>query len=143
MAGAGPTLREIARALHECNLEAILVGNAAALQGAPVTTLDFDFMFRKTASNLKKLKRRADILEGHLLVPYYPASQLSRLINDDCGLKIDFMCVLHGGRSFAGLKSRAFRSFGAMSHSSLHPWKTSFAANAPSAARRILQYSKR
>jgi hypothetical protein len=30
---------------------------AAALQGAPVTTVDFDFFFRKTPANLKKLKR--------------------------------------------------------------------------------------
>ncbi len=41
------------------NTEAIMVGNAAAaIQGAPVTTLDF--MYRKTRSNLKKLKQIAD-----------------------------------------------------------------------------------
>ncbi len=57
---ATPLLEEIARALEECKLEAILVGNAAAaLQGAPVTTLDLDFMFRKSPSNLKKLKSLA------------------------------------------------------------------------------------
>lgn len=32
---------------------------AAALQGAPVTTMDFDFVFRKTPANLRKLKRLA------------------------------------------------------------------------------------
>ena len=43
------------------NTEAIMVGNAAAaIQSAPVTTLDFDFMYRKTRSNLKKLKQTAD-----------------------------------------------------------------------------------
>ena len=47
---------KIAKTFDDCRLEAILVGNAAAaLQGAPVTTLDFDFMFRKTPVNLKKL----------------------------------------------------------------------------------------
>ncbi len=48
MADAGPILREITESLEKCGLEAILVGNAAAaLQGAPVTTLAFDFMFRR------------------------------------------------------------------------------------------------
>ena len=52
---AEPVLHQIAAALQECHLEAILIGNAAAaLQAVPVTTLDFDFMFRKTPANLKK-----------------------------------------------------------------------------------------
>jgi hypothetical protein len=43
---ARPILVMIARALQEQGLEAILIGNAAAaLQGAPVTTVDFDFLY--------------------------------------------------------------------------------------------------
>jgi hypothetical protein len=54
---AGSILAEIARLLDDCGLEAVLIGNAAAaLQGAPVTTTDFDFLFRKTPVNLWKLK---------------------------------------------------------------------------------------
>jgi hypothetical protein len=54
---AAPVLAKIAKTFKEVLLEAILVGNAAAaLQGAPVTTLDFDFMFRKTPRNLNKIK---------------------------------------------------------------------------------------
>jgi hypothetical protein len=54
---AEPLLTRIARVLAEYRLEAIMVGNAAAaLHGAPVTTLDIDFMFRKTPLNLRKLK---------------------------------------------------------------------------------------
>jgi hypothetical protein len=35
----------------------VLIGNAgAALHGAPVTTVDFDFLFRRTARNLQKLR---------------------------------------------------------------------------------------
>ena len=46
---ARPALFTLARVLHDHGLEAVLIGNAAAsLQGAPVTTVDFDFLFRKT-----------------------------------------------------------------------------------------------
>jgi hypothetical protein len=45
---AGPLLAEIGRRLDEVGLDAVLIGNAAAaLQGAPVITVDFDFLFRK------------------------------------------------------------------------------------------------
>jgi hypothetical protein len=48
----------IAEALDEVGLEAILVGNAAAaLQGAPVTTLDFDFII----ASKRKLGRPKDL----------------------------------------------------------------------------------
>ena len=42
---AEPLLKKIAETLHKARLEAVMVGNAAAaLHGAPVTTLDIDFM---------------------------------------------------------------------------------------------------
>jgi predicted nucleotidyltransferase len=107
---AAPLLQEIARAMQECGLEAVLVGNAAAaLQGAPVTTLDFDFMFRETPANLNKLRRLANKLDGSILKPYYPASKLYRLVNEDRGIQLDFMPVLHGIRTYEGLRSRAER----------------------------------
>jgi hypothetical protein len=57
---AEPFLAEIARHLRDLHFDVVLIGNAAAaLQGAPVTTVDFDFMFRKTAVNLRKLKALA------------------------------------------------------------------------------------
>jgi hypothetical protein len=114
---AEPILKQIAEALNQCKLEAILIGNAAAaLQGAPVTTLDFDFMFRKTPANLRKLKDLARRLGGRILKPYYPISELYRLVNDDRGLQLDFMSVIHGVRSFASLRSRA-----AQVHFGSHP----------------------
>ncbi len=111
---AAPVLEEIARHLAECELEAVLIGNAAAaLQGAPVTTLDFDFMFRKTPSNLKKLRALAKATGACILAPYYPVSGLYRLMNDETGLQLDFMVAIHGIRSFEGLKARASQvSFG-------------------------------
>src|SRR5256885_836452 len=105
---ARPLLSRIAKMLEQHGLEAVLIGNAAAaLQGAPVTTIDFDFMFRKTPANLRKLKALAAALDAVILRPYYPASDLLRIVRDDDGLQIDFMSSIHGVRSLAGLRSRA------------------------------------
>lgn len=110
-----PLLIKVAKVLAEERLEVVMVGNAAAaLHGAPVTTLDIDFMFRKTPLNLKKLKGVAKRFEAIILRPYYPVSELYRIANDEQGLQLDFMAKLHGVRSFEGLRSRATRvSFGA------------------------------
>jgi hypothetical protein len=105
---AEPLLNQVAQALAARRLEAVMVGNAAAaLHGAPVTTLDIDFMFRKTAGNLQKLKAVAKDLNATILKPYYPVSDLYRVVNDDQGLQLDFMGRLDGVRSFEGLRSRA------------------------------------
>jgi hypothetical protein len=105
---AAPLLNAVVGALAEARLEAILIGNAAAaIQGAPVTTLDFDFMFRETPANLAKLKRFSTGLDAVILRPYYPISKLYRVINDDRGLQVDFMPVIHGVSSFNSLRSRA------------------------------------
>jgi hypothetical protein len=105
---ATPLLTSLLATLAEAHLEAVLIGNAAAaLHGAPVTTIDFDFMFRDTPTNLRKLKRVASSLSAVVLRPYYPVSKLYRMVNDDTGLQADFMPVIHGVRSFEGLKRRA------------------------------------
>jgi hypothetical protein len=105
---AGPLLGEIARRLGDAGLEAVLIGNAAAaLRGAPVTTVDFDFLFRKTPRNLAKMKTLARGLRATILRPYYPVSDLYRVVRDDDGLQIDFMATIHGVRSFEGLRDRA------------------------------------
>ncbi len=101
-------LNRVAKALHNARLEAIMIGNAAAaLHGAPVTTLDIDFMFRKTRTNLRKLKILANELDACILRPYYPVSSLYRIVNDDTGMQLDFMSLLHGIKSFESLKSDA------------------------------------
>src|SRR5258707_10131214 len=100
----------VARALDEHGLEAIMIGNAAAaLQGAPVTTVDVDFLFRKTPANLKRLKAVASSLGAMLLKPFYPPSGLYRLMRDEDSLQLDFMATIHGVRSFESLRSRAKR----------------------------------
>jgi hypothetical protein len=104
---AEPLLSTAARLLAKHRLEAVLIGNAAAaLQGSPVTTLDLDFMFRKSPANLAKLKRLATDLDAVILTPYYPASGLYRVTRDRDGLQLDFMSKIDGIRSFESLRSR-------------------------------------
>jgi predicted nucleotidyltransferase len=105
---ARPLLLEVVRAMNTVDLQAVLIGNAAAaLHGAPVTTVDFDFLFRKTSRSLAKLKAIARTLGAVVLRPYYPASDLYRIVRDDDGLQVDFMATIHGIRSFEGLRDRA------------------------------------
>lgn len=105
---AQPELALLARALNECGLEAILIGNmAAALHGAPVSTVDIDLFFRKTPRNLQKMKKVARFLEAVILRPYYPVSALFRLQRDRDGLQFDFMGHIDGVPSYDALRSRA------------------------------------
>jgi hypothetical protein len=105
---ATPVLVEIGRHLKAVKLETVLIGNAAAaLQGAPVTTVDLDFLFRKVPRNLAKLRALARRLGGTILRPYYPASDLFRLVRESEGLQIDFMSTIHGMKSFEGIRDRA------------------------------------
>ena len=64
-------------------------------------------MFRDTPTNLRKLKAVANSLEAVILRPFYPVSKLYRMVDDASGLQADFMPVIHGVRSFEGLRSRA------------------------------------
>ena len=105
---AAPLLFQIAALLERHRLKAVLIGNAAAaLQGAPVTTIDIDFLFCKTPANLKKLKAIAKALDATLLRPYYPISGLFRIFRDADALQIDFMSAIDGVHSFEGLRKRA------------------------------------
>ena len=101
-------LVRVAEAMERHKLEAVLIGNAAAaLQGAPVTTIDIDFFFRRTPSNIRKLKAIADELEAVVMRPYYPVSALWRIVRDVDGMQLDFMDTIHGIRSFEGLRRRS------------------------------------
>jgi hypothetical protein len=105
---ARPLLETIARVLNQVGLEAILIGNAAAaLHGAPVTTVDFDFFIRKTPRNLEKVKAVAKALDAISLRPHYPVSGLFRVMRDDDGLQLDFMTAIHGVDSFAALRAQS------------------------------------
>ena len=105
---AAPLLTLVSRVLARHRLDAVVIGNAAAaLQGSPVTTMDIDFMFRKTPTNLRKLKAVAADLEAMVLRPYDPASQLYRVVRDRDGLQLDFMARVDGIRSYEALRARS------------------------------------
>lgn len=105
---AQPELALLARALTEHGLEAILIGNmAAALHGAPVSTIDIDLFFRKTPRNMQKLKLVARSLDAVILRPYYPVSALFRLQRERDGLQVDFMGHIDGVVSYEGVKGGA------------------------------------
>lgn len=105
---AEPLLDLIAGLLVRHRLDVVLIGNAAAaLQGSPVSTVDLDFMFRKTGRNLAKIRRLADDLGAVVMRPYYPASELFRVVRDRDGLQLDFMAKVDGIRKCESLCVRA------------------------------------
>jgi hypothetical protein len=105
---AEPLLNKIASAISEHKIETVMIGNAAAaLQGAPVTTMDFDFLIRMTKINIEKIKCIAHSLDATLVV--VKENDVIRLINEDEGIIIDFINENYppGIKSFASLRSRA------------------------------------
>ena len=105
---AASLLVAIGRALEAAKLEVVLIGNAAAaVHGSPVTTEDFDFMFRATPTNIRKLKLVAEFLEGSVTRPYYPLSDMYRIRNRSEGLQVDFLEYVHGFKSFESMRSRS------------------------------------
>ena len=80
----------------------ISIRNAQPILFTPIATVDFDFLFRKTPTNIRKRKAIAKSLGGMLLRPYHPASGLYRITRDDDQLQGDFMGRIDGyGRSKA------------------------------------------
>jgi hypothetical protein len=105
---ATPLLTRIAKAIRRHDLDAVLIGNAgAAIHGAPVTTIDFDFLVRRTPRNRRKLAAIAADLNAPLYRPFYPASRVVRMMNDEESLQVDFLDEAAGVRSFEGIRKRA------------------------------------
>jgi predicted nucleotidyltransferase len=105
---AEPLLTVAARMLAKHRLDAVLIGNAAAaLQGAPVTTMDLDFFMRATPRNVTKVRKIAEDLQTSVVQPYYPVSTLYRINKPEEDLQLDFMTKISGIRSFEGVRSRA------------------------------------
>ncbi|MCI0441684.1 nucleotidyltransferase [bacterium] len=101
-------LSELLDALQEAGLQAIIIGNTAAiLQGVPVMTRDIDLFVREHEQLEKKLKRFAELFQVSLTDPYPSTSNMISAVGRS--IHIDFMKTLSSGKSFSSLKSRAHR----------------------------------
>jgi predicted nucleotidyltransferase len=101
---------KIAKALAEVKLNAILIGNAgAALQGAPVTTMGFDFFIDSNNGNYDKIKKIAEILNAQLEDSSAQESSMKsfHLKNEAENISVDFISHAHDIKSFNDLKSHS------------------------------------
>jgi hypothetical protein len=99
---AEPLLNKIAKSFADHRLEAVMVGSAAKeTHGPPV-----DFLFRKTPTNLSKLKRIARELGAVIFKQYYPRADRFALMNDDMGWRV-WLEARQNVRSFQAPSSRA------------------------------------
>ena len=101
-------LEQVASALAEVRLEAIVVGNAGgALHNAPVLTRDVDLLIRDTLVNRRKLDRFAQAMGGAKPVPL---TEFSRVLRIYAATPIDILFdEISGGLKFEALRSRSRR----------------------------------
>ena len=97
-------LCEIGEAFYHAQLEAVMIGNAAAaIQGAPVTTMDIDFCIEENDETLAKLTKVAEELEAEL-INYAPLYQIQAPEKE---IYLDFLCNVIGIKSFDVLLKRS------------------------------------
>lgn len=100
-------LAELATALRDTKIEAIVVGNMASiLNGAPVLTQDVDLLVRDTPLNRKKLRRLAGMLGGIGPVPISEFTKSERIHGTRVPIDILFDRIA-GRLSFASVRSRS------------------------------------
>jgi hypothetical protein len=100
-------LAELWKALAEARLEAILVGSAgAAIQGAPVTTQDFDILIRDTPSNRTKLDAVATRLGASRPRKISPLASVLTLVGAEIPIDVLFDEMV-GALKFESVRSRA------------------------------------
>ncbi len=102
-------LERLLGALEEAGLEAIVVGTAAAaLQGAPVMTLDVDLLVRDTPKNREKVSRLGTALGGAKPVEASPLSSAITLVGPPISVDLLFERI-PPGLSFEEVRSRSVR----------------------------------
>ena len=106
---AGPYLEEIARRFSAINLDAVMIGNAAAaINGAPVTTLDVDFTLEQTDDNYKKLALLAQQMDYRFVeLKLVDDRYMYRLMHQSEAFVIDFVFAPKGLDSYSSVKKRS------------------------------------
>ena len=102
---AKPYLDRIAEQFAAVDLDAVMIGNAAAaINGAPVTTMDVDFMLEQTPENYRKLaalaqRMNCQFVELRLIDDKY----MYRLIHQTEPFVVDFLFAPSGLGDFASV----------------------------------------
>jgi hypothetical protein len=95
------------RGLKAVDLEAIIIGNAAAaIQGAPVTTQDIDLLVRDTPRNRQKIERLSETLGAARPVSIGPLTSAQRITGGAWPIDILFE-TMSGDLGFASVRSRS------------------------------------
>ncbi|MCI0613152.1 nucleotidyltransferase [bacterium] len=101
-------LSELLEALITSGLEAIIIGNSAAiLLGVPVMTQDVDLLVRKHPQLNNKLDRFAKRFGVSLTRPCEPTSEMIRAVGRS--IHVDFILKLSTGQTFSQIRSRAHK----------------------------------
>jgi hypothetical protein len=95
------------RALADVHLEAILVGSAgAAIQGAPITTQDFDILIRDTPLNRTKLDAVAAAIGAARPRKLSPLASVVTLVGAEIPIDVLFDEMV-GALKFEAVRSRS------------------------------------
>jgi len=99
-------LEHIAKLFAELQLDAVMIGSAAAaLHGVPFTTLDVDFMLRQTDENYRKLAALAQRMNCRLIeMKLFDNKYMYRLMHRAEPFVMDFLFAPAGIESFEVLK---------------------------------------
>ncbi len=110
---AKPYLERIAERFGVVKLDAVMIGNAAAaINGAPVTTLDVDFMVEQTPENYRKLAALAQQMNCQFVeLKLVDDNYMYRLFHRTEPLVIDFLFAPAGLGDFADVKRNSAEVF--------------------------------
>ena len=99
----------LARHFAEMQLDAVMIGNAAAsIRGATVTTLDVDFMIEHTDENYRKLAALAQRMDCLFVEIKLPGDNYMYRVAQRVDLpSLDFLFVAAGITNFENLKKNS------------------------------------
>ena len=110
---AKPYLDGIAGHFASVGLDAVMIGNAAAaINGAPVTTMDVDFLVEQTPENYRKLAALSQRMDCQLVeMKLVGGAYMYRLVHRSEPLIIDILFKPSGGLDFAAWKRHSSELF--------------------------------